>query len=228
MSREQKKFLDLSAFFQGCLVGAFILGAFWTGRGLGKIITAKKITQAKVSFFNFKPRSTKVPVPTSTPVPTSIPKTDLSKCLGLSAFPKTGGATLMVSLTGSATAGKGNKITGFEFHFGGKCVIQADCLNAKKGDEVEVCEYNKDVGDAGGHSLSCIYQSPGKYQAWVRMKDSLGSWTDVSDDCKQEIEVLGEILGETTPSLQPVTGTSTLAILGIVALLPIGVWLILI
>ena len=119
------------------------------------------------------------------------------QCLGLSSYPSRGGAVLTATFTGAGVA-YGGKITAFEFDFG----------DGQK----EVVE--KEVGEAGTHSLTHSYLQPGVFWVSLRVKGDNGQWSEIEDACRVEIKIEGEILGGI--STQPRAGIDTFLILGLV------------
>jgi LPXTG-motif cell wall-anchored protein len=71
------------------------------------------------------------------------------------------------------------------------------------------------------------YMDEGAYFASLHVKDSRGNWRNGNDDCKVEIDVTSEptVLGASTTTELPKTGTPAAVALGIVSLTSVGAYL---
>lgn len=126
--------------------------------------------------------------------PTPTPKEHQSWCVSLSASPTDGEAPLAVVFHGSGYDSEGD-IREYEFDFGdGGKITQSDSR------------------------AEHVYQEPGTYWAFLKVKDTHDDWQNGGGDCRQEIRVgrEPEVLAAEAPSVQPPTGVSTTLTLGLI------------
>lgn len=155
---------------------------------------------------------TPTPTPTETPVPTPTPTPDddepESSCTGLSVSPSEGTAPLTVRFNGSGYDEDGD-IQMYKFDFGDNSDGQPQIWEQEESEAHHRYEY------------------PGTYIVGLHVKDSRGNWRNGNDDCKKIIEVKGEpeVLGASTTTELPKTGTPALFGVGLASLGSLGVYL---
>jgi len=152
---------------------------------------------------------TPTPTPTETPTPTPTPGDEPeSRCSGLSASPSEGTAPLTVRFTGSGYDEDG-EIKLYKFDFG------------------DASDGQSQVWEQEESEAHHRYMDEGAYFASLHIKDSRGNWRNGNDDCKVEINVTSEptVLGASTTTELPKTGTPAAIAFGIVSLTSMGAYL---
>lgn len=152
---------------------------------------------------------TPTPTPTETPTPTPTPGDEPeSHCSGLSASPSKGTAPLTVRFNGSGYDEDG-EIKLYKFDFGDASDGQSQIWEQEESEA-----YHR-------------YMDEGTYFASLHVKDSRGNWRNGNDDCKVEIKVTDEpeVLGASTTTELPKTGTPAAIAFGIVSLTSMGAYL---
>jgi hypothetical protein len=197
-------------------VGQFTsVGWIFEGSGLGWNLFDEKYLVKNENFNCTQPSPTSTPTITQTPTPTVTPsptttptpgpEPEQPHCVGLSASPTEGTATLTVKFTGSGFD-KNGPILEYEFDFGDA-----------SGGQPQVW---KQTGSEASHR----YDNPGTYTASLKVKDQGGTWRDGSGDCKKTITVRTkpQVLSATLPTELPSAGAAAFSFLSLV---PVGFYL---
>lgn len=124
--------------------------------------------------------------PVATPTPSPVTTNTQPECVGLSANPTFGGATLTVSFIG-----KGRDLDG---------IIRQMEFNLGEGAS-QIVDVSGETNRETIATVSHLYRQAGTFNASLRVKDNSGQgneWSATPETCKVTINVQGTVLGSTT------------------------------
>lgn len=124
--------------------------------------------------------------PTPTPTPTPTPSYTVPSCTGLSVSPQSGTTPLLITFTCSGSINY-RDITSAEFTFGDGTTSLIE----------------KNIGEAGSISVTHNYTKVGSYGTYCRMRDNNYHFSDIPENCKQNVVVNAVVTPTHTPTPTP-------------------------